>query len=32
MESFDQTANTIMSGYKQRNNYLSVKLGYTFRY
>lgn len=29
---FDQTANTIMSGYKQRNNYLSVKLGYTFRY
>ncbi len=29
---FDQTANTIMSGYKQRNNYFSIKLGYTFRY
>ncbi len=29
---FEQAANTIMSGYKQRNNYLSIKLGYTFRY
>ena len=29
---FDQTTNTLMSGYKQRNHYLGVKLGYTFRY
>lgn len=29
---FDQTANTIMSGYKQNNNYLQIKIGYTFRY
>lgn len=29
---FDQTTNTIMSGYKQRNDYLQIKIGYTFRY
>ena len=29
---FDQTNSSIMSGYEQRNNYLSIKLGYTFRY
>lgn len=29
---FDQTPGTIMSGYKQRNSYFGIKLGYTFRY
>lgn len=29
---FDKSANVIMSGYKQHNNYLSLKIGYTFRY
>lgn len=29
---FDQTPGTVMSGYKQRNSYLGVKLAYTFRY
>ena len=29
---FDQNASTPMSGYKQRNHYLGIKLGYTFRY
>ena len=29
---FDKGADVLMSGYKQRNHYLSVKLGYTFRY
>ena len=29
---FDKGADVLMSGYKQRNNYLSVKIGYTFRY
>ncbi|WP_455663872.1 BACON domain-containing protein [Phocaeicola sp.] len=29
---FDQPGSILMSGYKQRNNYLQVKLGYTFRY
>jgi hypothetical protein len=29
---FDQNANTLMSGYKQRNHYLGIKLAYTFRY
>lgn len=29
---FDQTPGTVMSGYKQRNSYLGVKLSYTFRY
>lgn len=29
---FDQAAGNIMSGYKQRNNYLTIKLGYTLRY
>ena len=29
---FDQTPGTVMSGYKQRNSYFGVKLGYTFRY
>lgn len=29
---FNQTAPTIMQGYKQRNNYLQIKIGYTFRY
>lgn len=29
---FDQPGSVLMSGYKQHNNYLQVKLGYTFRY
>ena len=29
---FDQSSSTIMSGYKQRNHYLGIKFGYTFRY
>lgn len=29
---FDQNASTLMTGYKQRNHYLGIKLGYTFRY
>ena len=29
---FDQTSGLVMSGYKQRNSYLGVKLAYTFRY
>lgn len=29
---FDQTPGLVMSGYKQRNSYLGVKLAYTFRY
>ena len=29
---FDQTPGTVMSGYKQRNSYLGIKLAYTFRY
>lgn len=29
---FDQQGSVLMSGYKQRNNYLQIKLGYTFRY
>lgn len=29
---FDQTPGTVMSGYKQRNSYFGVKVGYTFRY
>ncbi len=29
---FDKGADVIMSGYKQQNNYLSLKIGYTFRY
>lgn len=29
---FDKGADLLMSGYKQRNNYFSVKIGYTFRY
>lgn len=29
---FDKGADILMSGYNQRNHYLSVKLGYTFRY
>lgn len=29
---FDKGADILMSGYKQRNNYFSVKIGYTFRY
>lgn len=29
---FDQGADAIMSGYKQRNHYLAVKLAYTLRY
>lgn len=29
---FDQTPGTVMSGYKQHNSYLGVKLAYTFRY
>lgn len=31
-EIFDQHANTLLSGYQQRNHYLGIKLGYTFRY
>lgn len=29
---FDQNASTQISNYKQRNHYLGIKLGYTFRY
>lgn len=29
---FDKGADVLVSGYKQRNNYFSVKIGYTFRY
>lgn len=29
---FDKGADVLMSGHKQRNNYFSVKIGYTFRY
>lgn len=29
---FDQTPGVVMSGYKQRNSYWGIKLGYTFRY
>lgn len=29
---FDKGADVLMSGYKQRSNYFSVKIGYTFRY
>ena len=29
---FDQTSGVVMSGYKQKNSYLGVKLAYTFRY
>ena len=29
---FDKGADVLMSGYKQHNNYFSVKIGYTFRY
>lgn len=29
---FDQTPGQVMSGYKQRNSYLGVKIAYTFRY
>lgn len=32
MTIFDQTISSVMSGYEQRNNYLSLKLRYTFRY
>ena len=31
-DHFDQPSQTLMSGYKQRNHYLGIKLGYTFRY
>lgn len=29
---FDQTPGKVMSGYKQKNSYLGIKLAYTFRY
>ena len=29
---FDKGGDVIISGYKQHNNYLSLKIGYTFRY
>lgn len=29
---FNQTPNLVMSGYKQKNNYLGIRLAYTFRY
>ena len=29
---FDYPGSNLMSGYKQRNNYLQVRIGYTFRY
>lgn len=29
---FDYTGGHVMSGYKQRNHYLQVRIGYTFRY
>lgn len=29
---FEQTSNHVMSGYKQKNSYFSIKLAYTFRY
>ncbi len=29
---FNQTGNSLMTGYKQKNNYLTFKVGYTFRY
>ncbi|NPD91717.1 BACON domain-containing protein [Xylanibacter muris] len=29
---FDYTGSNLMSGYKQRNNYLQIHIGYTFRY
>lgn len=29
---FNQTPGVVMSGYKQRNSYLAMKLAYTFRY
>ena len=29
---FDQTPGMVMSGYKQHNSYLGIKLAYTFRY
>lgn len=29
---FDQSSNVLISDYKQRNNYLTIKVGYTFRY
>ena len=29
---FDQSSPVMMSGYSQRNHYLGIKLGYTFRY
>lgn len=32
MTIFDQTPNLVMSGYKQRNSFLGVKLAYIFRY
>ena len=29
---FDYSNNNLMSGYKQYNHYLQIKIGYTFRY
>lgn len=29
---FDYSSSTLMSGYKQYNHYLQIKIGYTFRY
>lgn len=29
---FDYTGENLMTGYKQRNNYLRLHIGYTFRY
>ena len=29
---FDYTGENLMTGYKQRNNYLQLHIGYTFRY
>ena len=31
-EIFDQSSSTLMSSYQQRNHYLVIRLGYTFRY
>jgi len=29
---FDETSSAAMSGYRQKNNYLQIRIGYTFRY
>ena len=29
---FDQTGDNLMAAYRQRNNYLRIRIGYTFRY